>query len=39
MTGINHVFYRDGPDSGFANANNFSQGKSVKNVSSVLFSK
>jgi hypothetical protein len=36
MTGIEHVFYRHGPDSGFANVSKFSQGTSVKDVSSYV---
>ncbi|WP_259641740.1 DUF637 domain-containing protein, partial [Pseudomonas salomonii] len=36
MTGIEHLFYRHGPDSGFANVSKFSQGTSVKDVSSYV---
>ncbi len=36
MTGIEHVFYRHGPDSGFSNVSKFSQGTSVKDVSSYV---
>ena len=36
MTGIEYVFYRHGPDSGFANVSKFSQGISVKDVSSYV---
>jgi hypothetical protein len=36
MTGIEHVFYRHGPDSGFADVSKFSQGTSVKNISSYV---
>ncbi len=36
MTGIEHVFYRHGPDSGFTNVSKFSQGTSVKDVSSYV---
>ena len=36
MTGIEHVFYRHGPDSGFGNVSKFSQGTSVKDVSSYV---
>lgn len=36
MTGSEYVFYRHGPDSGFANVSKFSQGTSVKDVSSYV---
>ncbi len=36
MTGIEHVFYRHGPDSGFANVSKFSQGTSIKDISSYV---
>ena len=36
MTGIEHVFYRHGPDSGFSNVSKFSQGTSLKDVSSYV---
>ena len=36
MTGIEHVFYRHGPDSGFSNVSKFSQRTSVKDVSSYV---
>jgi filamentous hemagglutinin len=36
MTGIEHIFYRHGPDSGFPNVGKFSQGTSVKDVSSYV---
>lgn len=36
MTGIEHVFYRHGPDSGFSNVNKFSQGTSLKDVSNYV---
>lgn len=36
MTGIEHVFYRHGPDSGFSNVSKFSQGTSLKDISSYV---
>lgn len=36
MTGIEHVFCRHGPDSGFSNVSKFSQGTSLKDVSSYV---
>ncbi len=36
MTGIEHVFYRHGPDSGFSNVSKFSQGTSLKDVSNYV---
>lgn len=36
MTGIEHVFYRYGPDLGFANVSKFSQGTSVKDASNYV---
>ncbi len=36
MSGIEHVFYRHGPDSGFSGVGKFSQGTSVKDVSSYV---
>lgn len=36
MIGVERVFYRHGPDSGFANVSKLSQGTSVKDVSSYV---
>jgi len=36
MTCIEHVFYRRGPDSGLSNVSKFSQGTSLKGVSSYV---
>ncbi|MGW9064026.1 hemagglutinin repeat-containing protein [Achromobacter animicus] len=36
MTGIEHVFYRHGPESRFSNVSKFSQGTSLKDVSSYV---
>ncbi|UFH49284.1 hypothetical protein [Pseudomonas sp. KNUC1026] len=36
MTGIEHVFYRHGPDSGFVNIGKFSEGTSIKDVSNYV---
>ena len=36
MTGIEHAFYRHRPDSRFTNVSKFSQGTSVKDVSSYV---
>lgn len=36
MTGIEHVFYRHGPGSGFANVSKFSKGTSVNDVSTFV---
>ncbi|MGX5728772.1 DUF637 domain-containing protein [Metapseudomonas otitidis] len=33
MTGIEHVFYRHGPDSGFSNTSKFAAGTSLKDIS------
>lgn len=35
-SGVEHVFYRHGPESGFANVSKFSQGTSVRDVSSYV---
>lgn len=36
MTGIEHVFYRHGPGSGFSNTSKFAAGTSLKDVSSYV---
>lgn len=36
MTGIEHVFYRHGPDSGFSNTSKFAAGTSLKDVSNYV---
>ena len=36
MSGVEHVFYRHGPDSGFSNVSKFSRGTSLKDVASYV---